>query len=323
MRAADFDIDFGQGSPEHLRAAEGGWSENGPILRNRPEGRVDTHYWTLLEAIVWVATRDERAIAGAAGYLNEAEQAGSVSNAGIAAQILLSTDLRIDVAGHHLNCPAMWDRKPCGCAQLGRVRYCTCPPTKQIEADWCCPCTDNAIAEVERALRDGFSVAGQRDGQDLFEAVPLAAFAGARRWFDRTGIRFVPGFVNLRLRIEDVKARWPEAAALPAHLTPTQSTAPGRPGAYPRGLAIYRARIDQGMVIETPRAEAQEVLATLKKDKAVAKPPGLGTVEGWLRPFHGHLAWDRGQATNAPEIIARIDAFLEEKRRDAAGRGGR
>lgn len=334
MRAVDFELNFERGSPEHKAAAARDWQDNGPILRNRDAGQVHSHYWTLLETIVWVATRDERAVAGAAGALRDHQANDRQPDFGTPTRIILSTDLRIDVAGHHLDCPAMWEPACCECATLGRRRYCVCSDEEQRSRDWLCPCTDNAIRAVGTAILDGLPVSGKPEGRAAWQAIEFPALAGARRWFDTTGLRFVPGFTDMRLRIEVVKERWPAGfIELPARnpgktqqqtlLDRLADANPvGRPADNIVGLAIFLDRLAAGRTAQSRVAEGKAIHDVFPpNDRGVV--PQEKTIREWIGPHHDlvALAPDRASGLEAAQesalhtMMAKVDEKTAGRKR--------
>jgi hypothetical protein len=77
-----------------------GWQYHGPVLRNSADIPASKYHWSLFETIVWIATRDEEAVAGAANLLHQ----GGPEDVEINAQVVIDTTLPRDVAGHHLQC---------------------------------------------------------------------------------------------------------------------------------------------------------------------------------------------------------------------------
>lgn len=152
------------------RAARGlGWQDTGPVLRNQRGGQVDPFFLSLEEGIVWVATRDIQAVAGAHAFMKDGEERllprdpGAVWHADVASQVLLFTHLRNDVAGHHPECNSHSSTR-CNCSSLGRRRYCRCEDS-EASTVFTCTCVSDAQHEIHRALVEGMPASGQLEGQ--------------------------------------------------------------------------------------------------------------------------------------------------------------
>lgn len=199
---------------EGRKARGWAWHDTGPVLRNSGGGQVDPFYLSLEEAIVWVATRDIKAVAGARAYMKVGEERlfprdpGAEWHADVASQVLLHTHLRNDVAGHHPECRSHADER-CNCSALDRRRYCRCEDAATSTV-FTCGCVADAQHELHRAFVEGMPAAGRPEGEKLFRAIDKEAFAGSQVAFrEEDGLSLIPEFEHIRIPRAEVERRWP------------------------------------------------------------------------------------------------------------------
>jgi hypothetical protein len=305
------------------RAALGfGWQDNGPVLRNSEPGALDDHFWRPAEIVVWIATRDERAIQGFNGYVDRdlrhsSEKGGQHSgstNRGEYEAFRLNSDLVRDVADHHRNCPRFKFIGTCQCENLGRQRYCRCTDW-QITRPRNCTCVPNAVQALLHAAQEGLPLLGRRPDAVEFIAVPTPALAGLELSNGEHGLQLLSSFPEIKVKKEDVLRRWPagfaecprEAEALIPVSTQPQR---GRPPGYEKALTIFCDRLGQ-----VPAQTKQDRLKEM--DVIYGRMDGLMQRESVIkavRKFHDMILWSNGQPTNASVVISKVRAYLEAQR---------
>jgi hypothetical protein len=314
-------------SEEAMRARGLGWSFDGPKLRNHtPRAPSHDRFFEPIEVIIWIATRDTQAIAGANGLMVAGLDRDLPPNRGAFAQIIIKVDLPGDVAGHHVECarfvPDLEDDEGrsfaqppglCDCAERGRLRYCRCPD--RLETDRVsCTCTREAITTFFDAVHAGMPIFGRRSGEDEFVAVPEAALAGMAMQYDERGLVLLPSFEVLRIPREEVVRRWPaDFSDMPTEVPSMVRRPPGpivasRPIKHDGYLTLFCERLRMGQTKPTKPREVQAIRTALKSS---THDPKTDTIDKAIRPFWGQIAWgDDEKPSNAAHVIANVRASL-------------
>lgn len=302
---------------------------NEPTLINLPPGRLDPFDWSVAETIVWIATRDELAVRGAAGYLSAQaerlrdERRGSPGRTP-AVESLLQTVLPLDVADHHVDCPLFLGQGRCVCAELGRPRYCRCPDPLNSSTSTC-GCVRAAITSFFEAFRDALTVSGQRDGESGYAEVPIPSRVGAALNFVHPrGFRVLPHYEDLKVPIKEVKQRWPDGfVELPASSAPVsrQQVAldrlagipiVGRPPDNLVGLKLFCDRLEADLTFPGRAAEAKAIRG-LFAPNLKGEVPQEKTIREWIGPHHKLIAAAPDRASGLGNAIVSALQTLEAK----------
>lgn len=302
------------------RAVEKGtaWQWDGPVLQNSPPYHLDKFDWGPLEAIIWIATRDERSIQGALGQvMGTGRTSTEPVHKGRQAEVILNSTLPLDVADHHTGCPRHHDTKAeCDCESRGRARFCCCSDRLRTGPSTC-RCVRESITAFIEAFRGDLVVRGKRDGEQEFGDVHPGTRVGASLSFDRDdGMRVLPTFSDLRIPIDEIKRRWPADFSDRSTVSNILSASvPGEPEAgrparqQQEAMSIFATRLRMGQT-KWPAIEEARLIAGRAK---LAK--NAESISRWMRPYYRDAFKAKRLDPNAAVgVAAQIEADLEAAR---------
>ena len=288
------------------------------MLTDCVSGQMDDTHWRPGEVVVWIVTRDERAIRGFNSALKKLQDCALKGRVGredqcLYEQSVLFNELSADTAGHHAECPSLSSSDYCECEQLGRHRYCRCVQRPETSRIGSCTCVLNALQSLCRSVEDGLPLEGRRPAEDHFVKVAGYAIANLNRQFTEHGLQLLSKFAEIRFRKPDVLRCWPADFTDRLHdeprlVPPTCQPEHGRPVGYEDALNMFCERLMAGQTKPERLNEVKILLTRL--------PNGLkrDSITKEVRKFFGYIDWVNRKPTNAEAVTAQVKTYLAERK---------